>query len=358
MSKIGVKIAAGNLPKAGATRGKSRSLLDMVRAAFRDQESLHQQILNSVTDYAIVASDLEGRVTSWNEGARRILGWTEEEMLGQPVDRFFTPEDVASGQPVKEMQTAYDKGYADDVRWHQRKGGERFWANGKMTPLKDDAGAVTGFVKVMRDQTEQRRAEEHQRLLVHELNHRVKNTLATVQALAGQAFQGTGQNEARGIFEARLFALAQAHDLLTHTNWEGADLPDLIAKAVAPYQREAGGRFEIEGPNVWVRPRIALALSMALHELATNAAKYGALSVPSGRIVIRWAVISGDLNLLSLQWQEKEGPPVTPPTRKGFGTRLIERSLALELGGEVNIAYEPSGVVCTLATPMDDEYAA
>jgi two-component sensor histidine kinase len=256
------------------------------------------------------------------------------------------------------MQTAYDKGRALDERWHVRKSGERFWASGELMPLKDDAGEIVGFVKVMRDRTEQRRAEEHQRLLIHELNHRVKNTLAIVQALAAQAFREIRGSEQQGLFEKRLFALAKAHDLLTHTNWEGADLSNLIREAVAPYQREDGGRFMIEGPNLWVKPRTALALSMAFHELATNAAKYGALSVPSGCIVIQWTVTPSHPKLLSVRWEELGGPAVTPPTRQGFGTRLIERGLSVELGGNASIAYEPTGVVCILATPLDGENSA
>jgi PAS domain S-box-containing protein len=334
---------------------KPRPFSGEAQAALREGEARHRQIFNSITDFAIIVSDLAGRVTGWNEGARRVLGWTEEEMLGQPVDRFFTPEDVATGQPVKEMRTAHDKGCAVYERWHRRKSGERFWASGELTPLKDDSGEVVGYVKVMRDRTEQRRAEEHQRLLVHELNHRVKNTLATVQALAAQAFRGVEANDERKVFEARLFALAKAHDLLTHTNWEGAHLLDLIREAVAAYQREGLGRIDIEGPNLWLRPHIALALSMALHELATNASKYGALSIPSGRVIIQCTVTSHNPRLLSLRWEEIGGPPVTPPSRKGFGTRLIERGLSVELGGDAIITFEPSGVVCTLTTPLDNE---
>jgi PAS domain S-box-containing protein len=333
---------------------KPRLFSARAQVALREGEIRHRQIFNSITDSAIIVSDLDGRVTGWNEGARRVLGWTEDEILGQPVDWFFTPEDVAAGQPVKEMQTAHDKGCAVDECWHQRKSGERFWASGELTPLKDDAGEIVGYVKVMRDRTEQRRAEEHQRLLVYELNHRVKNTLATVQALAAQAFRGVEASEERTIFEARLFALAKAHDLLTHTNWEGAHLSDLIREAIAPYQREGHGRIEIAGPNLWLAPQIALALTMALHELATNASKYGALSVASGHVLIQCTVTPHDPKLLSLRWEEVGGPPVTPPSRKGFGTRLIERGLSVELGGNAIITYEPTGVVCTLTTSLDD----
>jgi two-component sensor histidine kinase len=195
--------------------------------------------------------------------------------------------------------------------------------------------------------------ERHQRLLISELNHRVKNTLATVQAIAGQAFSKGDRIEERQSFEARLFALAKTHDMLTRENWEGAELADLVAEATAPYRQNRSTRFEVCGPNLWVKPSIALALSMALHELMTNAVKYGALSVPAGSVAIRWTVSEG--KDLILRWEEKNGPRVAPPQRKGFGSRLIERSLAAELGGEVQLCYEPTGVMCTIRTPLGEE---
>jgi PAS domain S-box-containing protein len=319
----------------------------------RESEARRRQILNSVTDYAIISTDLAGRVTSWNEGARRVLGWAEEEMLGQTLHCFFTPEDVAAGQVEKEMRDALGQGVGIDERWHQRKTGEQFWAVGELTPLKDDAGAIIGFVKVLRDRTEQRRAEEHQRLLINELNHRVKNTLSTVQAIASQTFRGEHRDDAGSTFEGRLFALSKAHDVLTRENWEGAELREIVDEAVAPYRRDGKDRFEIKGPKLRLQPRAALAIAMALHELATNAAKYGSLSTSSGNVAIQWSITSGKLRLLNLRWEEKSGPPVSTPSRKGFGTRLIQRSLALDLGGSVDLAYEPTGVVCVVTASLE-----
>jgi PAS domain S-box-containing protein len=318
----------------------------------RASEGRYRQIINSATDYAIIASDVHGRVTSWNEGARRLLGWTEEEMLGQPVDYFFTPEDVIARQPLKEMKAALAEGRGIDERWHQRKSGERFWASGELTPLKDDAGTIIGFVKVMRDRTEHRRAEEHQKLLINELNHRVKNTLATIQSLANQTFRGELQEATtRLTFEGRLFALAVAHDVLTREHWEGAGLQEIVSDALKPYSQEGVERFDIKGPELRLSPQMALAIAMALHELATNAVKYGSLSVPSGRVSIEWN-ITPDAKTFTLRWEEQGGPTVTKPTRKGFGSRLIERSLAMELGGQVRLTYEPTGLVCVVEAPM------
>jgi two-component sensor histidine kinase len=142
--------------------------------------------------------------------------------------------------------------------------------------------------------------------------------------------------------------------VLTRESWDKAELRKIIAEVLEPYIRQARTRFEITGPRLLLAPRMALALAMAVHELATNAAKYGALSTPTGRILIRWTVAENAPPLLILTWEEQDGPPVVQPTRKGFGTRLIERSLAMELGGEVRLSYEPTGVVCVVEAPLVD----
>jgi two-component sensor histidine kinase len=175
--------------------------------------------------------------------------------------------------------------------------------------------------------------------------------LTTVQALASQTFKGEHQEAAtRLTFEGRLLALAVAHDVLTREHWEGANLREIVAEALAPYAQEGRGRFDIKGPDLRLPPRMALAIAMALHELATNAVKYGAFWVASGQVRIEW-MVCGARNFI-LRWTEKGGPKVTPPTRRGFGTRLIERSLAMELGGEVRLTFEPTGVVCVVEAPL------
>jgi two-component sensor histidine kinase len=209
------------------------------------------------------------------------------------------------------------------------------------------------------DITERKLWEERQRLLINELNHRVKNTLATVQSIALQSFRHTDTATGPSVtaFQDRLFALARAHDILTRDNWEGAELRDIVGEVIEPYCRQSSGRCDIDGPRVRLTPSMALALSMAVHELATNAAKYGALSVPEGQVAISWSVMPGQQRQLTLCWQERGGPPVALPERRGFGTRLIERSLAQELAGDVSLAYVPTGVVCTVKAPLPDGMA-
>lgn len=189
-------------------------------------------------------------------------------------------------------------------------------------------------------------SEAHLQLLVNELNHRVKNTLATVQSLIWQTLRSTDVNdEVRKRLDARIMALSAAHNVLTRENWESALLRDIADEALAPFRGATAGRLSVEGPPVRVAPRAALAIAMALHELATNALKYGALSNDAGRVELRWEPVGEDR--LRLTWRERGGPPVARPVRKGFGSRLIERGLAHDLGGSVRIDYDPAGVVCT-----------
>ncbi len=200
----------------------------------------------------------------------------------------------------------------------------------------------------------EKRAAEHQRLLIDELNHRVKNTLATVQSISAQTLRTAETKEdARDALEMRLLALSRAHDVLTRESWDGADLGEVVERALEPYQNSGESRFQIEGPHVRVTPRMSLALAMALHELATNAVKYGALSNKAGMIEVSWKVQNGAAPpRLTLRWIEVGGPPVVAPRRRGFGSRLIERSLANDLDGHVDIAFAPTGVVCTVDAPI------
>ena len=198
-------------------------------------------------------------------------------------------------------------------------------------------------------------AQRHQLLLINELNHRVKNTLAIIQSIAMQTLRGNDTPpEVREAFMARLLALANAHDILTAESWESAELGDVLAKAVGMHRQEGQhDRISLSGPPFRLIPKTAVALAMAIHELATNAAKYGALSDDAGSVDIRWVVsTSADMPALCLTWTERGGPAVQPPTHKGFGSRLIERGLAAELGGSVRLDYRPEGVVCTIEAPL------
>jgi two-component sensor histidine kinase len=213
-------------------------------------------------------------------------------------------------------------------------------------------GHPIGLHAVARDVTEQRAFDEQQQLLINELNHRVKNTLALVQGLALQSFkQRRTVAEGQEIFQARLGMLAAGHDLLTREKWEGATVAALVADATAPYA-DPPGRILAHGDNVVLTPQAAISLGMALHELGTNAAKYGALSRPEGRVTINWTLGQG--RSFTFLWQEIGGPAVSPPTRQGFGLRMIDRALTSDLNGKVSVDFAPPGITCRITATLPE----
>jgi len=205
------------------------------------------------------------------------------------------------------------------------------------------------------DVSVRKRAEQQQKLLTAELDHRVKNTFAVVQALAAQTARGTTTPEAfRKTLDARLGAMARTHDLLRHSGWEGALLGDVARETLAPYAGSDGARLTASGPSVRLAPAAATTLTMAIHELATNAVRHGALSMANGRIVLDWR---SDGELLRFRWTESGGPPVQPPAQRGFGTRFIEQSVAADLEGVARFEFAPGGLVCTLDLPLTSKVA-
>ena len=201
------------------------------------------------------------------------------------------------------------------------------------------------------DITDRERADAQRELLLAELNHRVKNTLAVVQAIAHQTLKNTDLDKARVAFDGRLAALAAAHNLLTQANWESASLEQIIRDALHA-QATSADRLVTSGPRVLLPPKQALAITMALHELFTNAVKYGAFSDVSGRIELDWNVSGAPEPRLTINWRERGGPAVVPPQHKGFGSMLLERTLALDLDGEVATEFRPEGLVCTIEAPI------
>jgi len=263
-----------------------------------------------------------------------------------PPDRREEEEDILGrlqrGEHIHHYETR-----------RQRKDGSVVWVSLTVSPINDAAGTTIGASTIARDMTERRRADQHKKTLMAELNHRVKNTMAVIQSIASQTLNhASSLDEAREAFSSRLLNLANAHDVLTRESWQSANLGDIIADTVKPH---GGGenRFRIEGPDVRLTPSASLAISMALHELSTNAAKYGALSSKDGHVVIVWRIegAEGDRRLV-LHWEETGGPEVEKPKRKGFGSRLIERALASELGGDVGVNYASTGLVCTIVAPL------
>ena len=287
------------------------------------------------------------------------------ELFGQPRNArltwsklltFLHPEDAVRATRAVEDAMTTGEDYAVEYRVN-RPGGRKAWiaSRGRLTYSPD--GKRTGMIGVVQDVTERKGFEQHLKLLINELNHRVKNTLATVQSMAGLTLRTSPTLEEAGArFDARLVALAGAHDVLTRENWEGAALLEIVHKAIAPYRSRDHDRFTVEGPDIGLTPRFALALAMTLHELSTNAMKYGALSRDGGRVDIVWAVAGHKgARELCLDWQERGGPTVSPPTRSGFGSRLIEQSVVQDLGGRVAIDYARGGIRCTIRAPLEPQ---
>lgn len=261
---------------------------------------------------------------------------------------YLHPEDHARVQAAIDEAVATRKPLELEHRVHQADGSIG-WVASRAVPLTDEQGNLVEWFGAASDITEQRRTNEHLRLVINELNHRVKNTLAMVQAIAMRTFRAAPDLAvAQEQFAARLVALAQANDLLTGERWAGASLYSAIEQAVRPHQHDPA-RCTLAGTDLRVSPKTALAMALAMHELSTNAVKYGAWSNETGRVAIAWQV-AGDR--LSVEWREAGGPPVTPPARRGFGSRLIERGLAGELGGKVTLYFDPGGVRCTIEAPL------
>ncbi|HEX6111685.1 MAG TPA: PAS domain-containing protein [Geminicoccaceae bacterium] len=221
-------------------------------------------------------------------------------------------------------------------------------------PLHDPRERVVGCMVMLTDITARKRAEQHQQVLLAELSHRVKNTLASVRSIAAQTLRNTPSFEAfKGAFEGRLKALALAHGLLTQSGWNEAELGDLIRQTVLPYVTTRARSVSLSGPATFLPPRQVVTMMLIMHELAVNAAKYGALSKDSGRVAIDWMIDrKGSERILSLRWTESGGPPVRAPERTGFGTTLIERSIAHELDGRASLEYRPEGLICELRFPL------
>ncbi len=211
------------------------------------------------------------------------------------------------------------------------------------------------YIGTIQDITERKRAERQQQVLIAELNHRVKNMLAVVQALAHQTFKGKVKQSVAESFSGRLSALAAAHNILTRESWEDAEVRDIAEAVLQPHQ---GGQIRLIGGGARIPPQLALSVSMALHELATNAVKYGALSVPAGMVNVEWSLARHSEQRLRLRWSETGGPPVAEPSAEGFGTRMLKRILGPELGGRVDLRFRPEGAECILDAPVSQSAVA
>lgn len=307
----------------------------------------------SSSDDAIVSKDLNGIVNSWNAAAERIFGYSAEEMIGRPITTII-PEDLRheEAEIIGKIRRGVRIEHYDTVR--MKKDGTRFDVSLTVSPLKNSRGVIVGASKIARDISERKHHEQLQSVLIHELNHRTKNLLATVQAIVTQTFHDVMPARMQ-LFRDRVQALATSQDLLTKNGWKGAPLSAMITAVLAPFTSQDGRISVALGPDVQLSLRQTNALSLAFHELATNALKYGALSVPSGHVNIQWQVQD---NELALTWKETGGPAVSPPTRNGFGTQVLKFALEHELKATVDVDYDMNGLRFAAVIPVSSNRIA
>ncbi|MBY2968133.1 PAS domain S-box protein [Rhizobium leguminosarum] len=347
------------LDAAGRFRYGVRVLQDVTAAKHMEdrirESEQHLRDLLEALPAAVYTTDATGRITFFNNAAVEMSGRTPE--IGDMwcvTWRLYNTDGTPLPHDQCPMATALKENRA--VRGAEaiaeRQDGRRIPFIPYPTPLHDADGKLIGAINMLVDITERKQAESRQKLLIDELNHRVKNTLATVQSLAGQtARHADDLEDFSHRFEARLLALSRAHDLLTRRHWEGASLDDLAREVLTAMAGDATPQVKIDGPEVDLDSRTALSLTMVLNELATNAMKYGALSLQAGTLSLTWRMEEGS-NVkprLILEWRERGGPPVVAPTRRGTGSRLMERCIERDLGGELDLSFEPSGVVCRIS---------
>jgi PAS domain S-box-containing protein len=331
--------------EGGHLIGSANLLIDVTdqRAAEMDAARLAAIVLSS--NDAIVSKTLDGIVTSWNDAAVRMFGYEPDEIVGQPITRIIPPElHSEEARILAQLRRGERIEHYETVR--VRKDGRRLDVSLSVSPVRDRSGRLIGAAKVARDITQRKQAEEMKRLLLDELNHRVKNTLATVQSIASQTLRKSkSPAEFVASFLGRLQSLANAHTLLTQSNWQGAELAALIRSQIIVDSANED-RIRCSGPEVVLPPQLALHLALVLHELGTNARKHGALSSARGQVTASWSVTSTPVPSLQLEWRETGGPPVyvDAPLQTGFGTQLIERSIRSFEGGEAGMLIESQGI--------------
>jgi PAS domain S-box-containing protein len=347
-----IRIADGTMAQLGITRDITKRKQDELK--IKESEHRFHQLLQALPA-AVYTTDPEGRITFYNEaavefaGRRPVLGelwcvtWRLYNADGSHLPHDECPMAIAlkENRPVRGAEAIAE-----------RPDGSRRWFAPYPTPLRDSSERLVGAINMLVDITDRKEAERRQKLLIDELNHRVKNTLATVQSLVAQTARGTDDVERfRKAVEGRILALSHAHNQLSQRSWADAELSELLRSELEPYL--AKGNVVLSGEPIQISPQIALMIAMAVHELATNAAKYGALSSAAGRINLGWdAKENGAGPRLRLYWLEENGPPIVEPSHRGFGSRLLERGIQLELGGSTRIEFAPAGLRCEIEIPL------
>jgi two-component sensor histidine kinase len=312
-------------------------------------DELLRGVLHGCGD-CIKVLDLEGRLQFMSEGGKRVMEVDDFSALkGCPWPDFWPGDGNADAAAAVVAagagNTARFRGPANTA-----KGTPRYW-DVQVSPIFGPNGQPAQLLSISRDITEEWEAAQRERFLTEELAHRAKNTFAMVLAIARHTFRGDAHKTPLESYSARVMALASAHDMGRESNWSRAPIEKVIHAALASH-RSGEGRFNISGPALNVAPKQALALTLAVNELATNAMKYGALSAPNGKVDISWSASTGEVPKFGFIWREHEGPLVVKPKQQGFGSRVIKDFMANDFGGNVALSYEPAGFVCELTAPL------
>lgn len=322
---------------------------EQAEKALRDSEERFRTVVEA-SPAGMVMTDGDGRILMINAHCERLFGYERDELVGRTIE-VLVPSSVRGHHPeLRNLQV--ERPPSQLVKREVmgcRKDGREIPLEIGVNPIRTLEGVRV--IATVSDIAERKRAEAQRELLLAELNHRVKNTLAVVQGLAHQTFRNIDA-PARRAFEGRLQALATAHDLLTRSHWESTSLHQLASDTLqlrGAYRE----RISATGPPVSLTPHAALAIALALHELFTNTLKYGALSAEAGSVSLSWAQAEGE-GTLRMVWRERGGPPVSAPSHRGFGSLLLERTLARDLDGRVELTFDPAGVVCTIEMPMSE----
>jgi PAS domain S-box-containing protein len=302
-------------------------------------------LIVELSDDAILTRDLEGIVGSWNRGAERLFGYMADEIIGRPTAILIPLERndeeqrvldrVRRGEHVEHYETAF-----------RHKDGSLLDISVTASPIKGADGRTIGISKIARDITDRKRSEERTVILAREAEHRAKNVLSTVQATV-ELTQADSVDGFKHAIKGRIQALANAHGLFVQSSWTGADLRDLVTQELSPYCQDGETRVRIDGAYIMLEPNTAQTIAMCVHELATNAAKYGALSVTEGLVLIEWSRAAD--GRLVVCWTETNGPPVKQPTRQGFGMRVIGSMIRGQLKGDLRFDWRPEGLFCEIA---------
>ncbi|WP_336886950.1 PAS domain S-box protein [Methylobacterium sp. SyP6R] len=342
----------------GAIRAAVTVFLDVTEQREAEAALRRLALVAEQSSDFIAIADAEGRIDYVNPAGRALVGLGEDATQDVRLTDVFTPEDLPFAEDTILPAIRSGGCWSGEFRLRNRITGAVVPVRYNLFALRgpkgsSSLGAFEGFAAVSHDISARKAAEAQQEILNRELSHRLKNTLAMVQAIAVQTLRNaTDPAAAREALVARLVALGKAHDLLLTGEGESASLRAVLGGALAIHDDGRPGRFRLDGPPVPCGAPAALSLALMAHELATNAVKYGALRTPNGYVTLDWTITDPAAPVLALRWQEHGGPRVTPPTRKGFGSRLIERGLAGTVDGEVTMHYPPEGVVCTLTAPL------